>query len=188
MRTWVRVRGAATVQTFGTGKLDENRLEELVRANFKLTPKGIIDHLQLRRQSAHGMRRRLQINREQDGKLARREIRLAIGDEREGEILQQLQGLRRPQFHGHDGTGSFPELFQRTAEVSTAIPLAQQGIERTRHLAFAAVRARGLRARRPGIDVEMRPGLGGGDEAVEEQRGRDRSGEAAAHIVDVGDL
>jgi S-adenosylmethionine synthetase len=37
------------VQTFGTGKIDENKLEELVRANFKLTPKGIIESLNLRR-------------------------------------------------------------------------------------------------------------------------------------------
>ena len=37
------------VQTFGTGRIDENRLEELVRANFKLTPKGIIESLNLRR-------------------------------------------------------------------------------------------------------------------------------------------
>ena len=37
------------VSTFGTGKIDENRLVELVRANFPLTPKGMIDHLNLRR-------------------------------------------------------------------------------------------------------------------------------------------
>jgi len=37
------------VNTFGTGKVDENKLTALVRANFPLTPKGIIDHLQLRR-------------------------------------------------------------------------------------------------------------------------------------------
>ncbi|HEX7960597.1 MAG TPA: methionine adenosyltransferase [Terriglobales bacterium] len=37
------------VDTFGTGKLQENKLEELVRANFKLTPKGIIESLNLRR-------------------------------------------------------------------------------------------------------------------------------------------
>jgi S-adenosylmethionine synthetase len=37
------------IQTFGTGKVDENKLEELVRANFKLTPKGIIESLNLRR-------------------------------------------------------------------------------------------------------------------------------------------
>ena len=37
------------VDTFGTGKLESTRLQELVRANFKLTPKGIIESLDLRR-------------------------------------------------------------------------------------------------------------------------------------------
>jgi len=37
------------VDTFGTGKVDETRLEELVRENFKLTPRGIIESLNLRR-------------------------------------------------------------------------------------------------------------------------------------------
>ena len=37
------------VDTFGTGKVDEDKLEELVRANFSLTPKGIIESLNLRR-------------------------------------------------------------------------------------------------------------------------------------------
>ncbi|HVY92102.1 MAG TPA: methionine adenosyltransferase [Bryobacteraceae bacterium] len=37
------------VDTFGTGTLSSAQLTELVRANFPLTPKGIIDHLQLRR-------------------------------------------------------------------------------------------------------------------------------------------
>ncbi len=37
------------VDTFGTGKVDEDKLDELVRANFKLTPKGIIESLNLRR-------------------------------------------------------------------------------------------------------------------------------------------
>jgi S-adenosylmethionine synthetase len=37
------------VDTFGTGKVSEDRLEELVRANFELTPKGIIESLRLRR-------------------------------------------------------------------------------------------------------------------------------------------
>ncbi|MBV8630340.1 MAG: methionine adenosyltransferase [Silvibacterium sp.] len=37
------------VDTFGTGKVDARRLEELVRANFHLTPKGIIESLNLRR-------------------------------------------------------------------------------------------------------------------------------------------
>jgi len=37
------------VETFGTGKIDAAKLSELVRANFKLTPKGIIESLNLRR-------------------------------------------------------------------------------------------------------------------------------------------
>jgi S-adenosylmethionine synthetase len=37
------------VDTFGTGKLPAEQLEDLVRANFKLTPKGIIESLNLRR-------------------------------------------------------------------------------------------------------------------------------------------
>ena len=37
------------VDTFGTGTVDAEQLEELVRANFKLTPKGIIESLDLRR-------------------------------------------------------------------------------------------------------------------------------------------
>jgi len=37
------------VDTFGTGKLSEEKLEELVRKNFHLTPKGIIESLKLRR-------------------------------------------------------------------------------------------------------------------------------------------
>ena len=37
------------IDTFGTGKVSEARLIELVRENFKLTPKGIIESLDLRR-------------------------------------------------------------------------------------------------------------------------------------------
>ncbi|MBK9166560.1 MAG: methionine adenosyltransferase [Bryobacterales bacterium] len=37
------------VNTFGTGTVEEERLTDLVRANFPLTPRGIIDHLKLRR-------------------------------------------------------------------------------------------------------------------------------------------
>ena len=37
------------VDTFGTGKLQAGELQELVRANFQLTPKGIIESLDLRR-------------------------------------------------------------------------------------------------------------------------------------------
>src|SRR5664280_1663018 len=33
------------VETFGTGKVEEGKIEELVRKNFKLTPKGIIETL-----------------------------------------------------------------------------------------------------------------------------------------------
>jgi S-adenosylmethionine synthetase len=41
------------VNTFGTGTVPEEKLTELVRAHFPLTPKGIIDHLQLRRPIYH---------------------------------------------------------------------------------------------------------------------------------------
>src|SRR5579863_4993970 len=37
------------VNTFGTGTIPESEMTDLIRANFPLTPKGIIDHLQLRR-------------------------------------------------------------------------------------------------------------------------------------------
>jgi S-adenosylmethionine synthetase len=37
------------VETFGTGKLSSTELTTLVRKNFPLTPKGIIEHLKLRR-------------------------------------------------------------------------------------------------------------------------------------------
>ena len=37
------------VNTFGTGKVEESHLTDLIRKHFPLTPKGIIDHLKLRR-------------------------------------------------------------------------------------------------------------------------------------------
>jgi S-adenosylmethionine synthetase len=37
------------VRTDGTGRIPEGQITELVRANFKLTPRGIMDELQLRR-------------------------------------------------------------------------------------------------------------------------------------------
>jgi S-adenosylmethionine synthetase len=37
------------VDTFGTGVIPDERFEDLVRENFQLTPRGIIDHLKLRR-------------------------------------------------------------------------------------------------------------------------------------------
>jgi S-adenosylmethionine synthetase len=40
---------SVAVDTFGTAKIDENKISELVRANFQLTPRGIIESLNLRR-------------------------------------------------------------------------------------------------------------------------------------------
>jgi S-adenosylmethionine synthetase len=40
---------SVSVNTFGTGNIPETEITELIRENFPLTPKGIIDHLQLRR-------------------------------------------------------------------------------------------------------------------------------------------
>jgi len=37
------------IDTFGTGRVKEEKIVKLVRDNFDLTPKGIIDHLKLRR-------------------------------------------------------------------------------------------------------------------------------------------
>jgi S-adenosylmethionine synthetase len=37
------------VNTFGTGKVSEETLIKAIRKNFALTPKGIIEHLKLRR-------------------------------------------------------------------------------------------------------------------------------------------
>ncbi len=37
------------IDTFGTAKIDEDKIAELVRATFKLTPKGIMESLDLRR-------------------------------------------------------------------------------------------------------------------------------------------
>jgi S-adenosylmethionine synthetase len=37
------------VNTFGTGTIPESEMTDLIRANFPLTPKGIIEHLDLRR-------------------------------------------------------------------------------------------------------------------------------------------
>ena len=37
------------VDTFGTGKIDNSALEALIRKHFMLTPKGIIESLDLRR-------------------------------------------------------------------------------------------------------------------------------------------
>jgi S-adenosylmethionine synthetase len=40
---------SVNVNTFDTGKIEDSRIVELIRANFKLTPKAIIEELNLRR-------------------------------------------------------------------------------------------------------------------------------------------
>jgi S-adenosylmethionine synthetase len=40
---------SVSVDTFGTGAIPDDRFTDLVRANFNLTPRAIIDHLKLRR-------------------------------------------------------------------------------------------------------------------------------------------
>jgi len=37
------------VDTYETGRIEEEAIAKLIRSNFNLTPKGIIDHLRLRR-------------------------------------------------------------------------------------------------------------------------------------------
>ncbi|HUP49000.1 MAG TPA: methionine adenosyltransferase domain-containing protein, partial [Thermoanaerobaculia bacterium] len=37
------------VETFGTGKVEQGRLVQIVREHFQMTPRGIIDSLHLRR-------------------------------------------------------------------------------------------------------------------------------------------
>ena len=52
--------------------------------------------------------------------------------------------------------------------MSSAVPLAQQLIERAGSLALAALGPCGLRRRRPGVDVEVQPAFRGADEALED--------------------
>ena len=40
---------SVSVDTFGTGKIDQDKISELIRENFQLTPRGIIESLDLRR-------------------------------------------------------------------------------------------------------------------------------------------
>src|SRR5258707_13234831 len=40
---------SVAVNTFGTGVIEDERMVELVRSHFPLTPRGIIEHLRLRR-------------------------------------------------------------------------------------------------------------------------------------------
>ncbi len=49
MRSVLHSRLLSMVDTFGTGKLSDERLTEIVRENFDLRPAGIIKMLDLRR-------------------------------------------------------------------------------------------------------------------------------------------
>jgi len=40
---------SVNVDTFGTGKIDQDKISELIRENFHMTPRGIIESLDLRR-------------------------------------------------------------------------------------------------------------------------------------------
>src|ERR1043166_2965774 len=58
----------------------------------------------------------------------------------------------------------------------SSIAFAQQSVDRARSLALAAFGAAGLCRRRPAVDVDMQPDLGGLDEALQEQRAGDQAG------------
>src|SRR5438046_3581224 len=71
----------------------------------------------------------------------------------------------------------------------SSIAFAQQFVDRPRGLAFAALGARRFCRRRPAIDIDMQPALGGFDEPLQEQRAGDRAGKAARwRVVDVRDF
>ena len=55
------------VDTFGTGKVDEETLVKLVKNNFDLTPRGIIEHLDLRRPIYKNTAAYGHFGREEDG-------------------------------------------------------------------------------------------------------------------------
>src|SRR5437867_3575807 len=70
-----------------------------------------------------------------------------------------------------------------------SVALGQQCIERARRLALGPFRAARSRGLVPGVDVAVQPRLGGGHEAAQKHRRRDRACKAAArHVIDVGDL
>src|SRR3984957_3198365 len=71
----------------------------------------------------------------------------------------------------------------------SSITVAQQFVDGTRRLAFAALRARRPGRWRPAVNIDMQPAFGGLDETLQEQRADDRAGEPARwRIVDVGDF
>ena len=111
--------------------------------------------LQLGGEPAHRVRRRLQIDREQDRQLARRKIRLAVGDEREGEIAAAVSApataaARRPWARlgprSFRSRNSFPRHRSRgkRERINRRSRSFKQRIERARGLALAAFRAAGL--------------------------------------------
>src|SRR5437762_5101700 len=61
----------------------------------------------------------------------------------------------------------------------SSIAFAQQFVDRTRGLAFAAFRARRFRRWRPAVDVDMQPAFRVFDEALQEQRAGDGAGKRA---------
>src|ERR1700747_784218 len=72
---------------------------------------------------------------------------------------------------------------------TSAIARHQQRVERARRLALSAFRSPGLGGLVPGVDVEMQPCCGGGDEAAREEGRGDRAAEiAGGDVVEVGDL
>src|SRR5262249_25695982 len=71
----------------------------------------------------------------------------------------------------------------------SSIAFAQEFVDRARGLAFAAFGPPRLCRRRPAMDVDMQPALGGLDEALQEQGAGDRAGKAAGRrIIEVRDL
>src|ERR1700722_10161982 len=71
----------------------------------------------------------------------------------------------------------------------SSIAFAQESVDRTRGLAFAALGAAGPGGRRPAKDVEMQPAFGALDETLQEQRAGDRAGKRArGRVVDIGRL
>src|SRR6478752_8484584 len=71
----------------------------------------------------------------------------------------------------------------------SSIAFAQQLVDRACGLTFAALGPRRPGLRRPAVDVDMQPALGGLDKALQEQRAGDRAGEPAGRrVIDVGDF
>src|SRR5262249_53019125 len=72
---------------------------------------------------------------------------------------------------------------------TSAIARHQQRVERARRLALSAFRPPGLGGLVPGVDVEMQPRCGAGDEAGQEGGRGNRAAEiTGGDVVDVGDL